>query len=93
MACLSPLLGTHFATQILTKLKYKLRQISDLQHFLHLVFLSRDKSYFCPSCGAGGSCPGGFLQHLCTSRLLQLQLLILILAPSLGAAGGVRIYQ
>lgn len=91
MACLSPLLGTHFATQILTRLKYQLRQICDLQHFLHLVFLSTEtKSHFCPSCGAGCSCPGGFLQHLCTSWLLQLQLLSLFLVPSLGAARGVN---
>lgn len=33
---------------------------------------------------------GGFPQHQCTSGLLQLQLLSLLLAPSLGAAGGAR---
>lgn len=94
MASLSPLLGTHFATQTLTRLKYQLRQICDLRCFLHLVFLSTEtKSHFCPFCGVDGSCPGGFLQHLCTSRLLQLQLLRLVLVPSLGAARGVRIYQ
>lgn len=92
MACLSPLLGTHFATQILTRLKYQLKQIRDLQRFLHFVFLSTEtKRHFCPSFGAG--IPGGFLQNLCTSRLLQLQLLSLVFVPSLGAANGVRIYQ